>query len=322
MRQLGTLPDAPSARTLADYLLNLSIETRLEESAGGWVVWVCDEDRVPQAREEYQNFLKTPADDRYRQAARAADHRRADEVRAAAAARRRPRRRRPELTSRRLTILLIAASVIVTLMFHSRQDQPFVAKYLFIVAPVLMPGGNLGFPHGAPEVDLTEPWRLITPIFIHLSAWHLLFNMLWLIMMGGQIEARSGPGRLALLVVLFAVVSNLCQYFFSTVALEGARIVVKESRPLFGGMSGVVYGLFGYVWMKAVYESSSGLFVSPGNIFLMMAWLILCMTGALDKAIGGSIANTAHLAGLVLGILLGYGSAWWNGFGHVKPEPE
>jgi GlpG protein len=80
----------------------------------------------------------------------------------------------------------------------------------------------------------------------------------------------------------------------------------------------VVFGLFGFVWMKAVYEPGCALYVSPANIFLMVIWLILCMTGAV-----GPIANTAHLVGLAVGMLSGYASAWWNGFGGAAgPGPE
>ena len=79
MRQLGTLPDGHDARTLADYLAGLSIETRLLQSAGGWELWVCDEDKVARAREEYQAFQANPADKRFRNGSKAA--RRAEDAR-------------------------------------------------------------------------------------------------------------------------------------------------------------------------------------------------------------------------------------------------
>ena len=141
--------------------------------------------------------------------------------------------------------------------------------------------------------------------------------MLWLLSLGSQLELRYGPRRLAVLVVLIAAVSNFCQYCFSTVELRGLVPVVTQSSPYFGGMSGVVFGLFGFVWMKAVYEPGSGLYVSPANIFLMIVWLILCMTGKV-----GPIANTAHLVGLAVGMLAGYASAWWNDFGGAGAGPE
>src|SRR5438270_379342 len=91
-----------------------------------------------------------------------------------------------------------------------------------------------------------ELWRVVTPAFIHFSEFHILFNMLWLFSLGGQLELRYGSARLVVLVLLMAVPSNLCQYFFSTIVIEGWKPVVTQSSPLFGGMSGVVFGLFGF----------------------------------------------------------------------------
>src|SRR5258708_8631081 len=68
MRQIGTLPDAQGARAIANCLASLSIEARLVQSPGGWELWVCDEDKVPRARDEYQAFLHNPADERFRRA--------------------------------------------------------------------------------------------------------------------------------------------------------------------------------------------------------------------------------------------------------------
>src|SRR4051794_17571051 len=86
MRQIGTLSDEGQAVVLAEYLLALRIETRLEHQPNGWAVWVCDEARVAQGRQELDAFLRTPYDPRYAAAA-AALHRR---LAAPAAPERRP----------------------------------------------------------------------------------------------------------------------------------------------------------------------------------------------------------------------------------------
>src|SRR5262245_1280530 len=314
MRQLGTLPDGHDARTLADYLAGLSIETRLLQSAGGWELWVCDEDKVARAREEYQAFLANPTDKRFRDGSKAA--RRAEDAREEEA-RGRPQRHLALEPQRQLTFGLIATSILITVLYHSPQERDLVYKYLFITKIDRIGESRIEWNPTLPELKRGELWRVITPIFIHFSEVHILFNMLWLFTLGSQLEVRYGPRRLALLVILIAATSNLCQYFFSTVVLEGWAPVVARSYPLFGGMSGVVFGLFGFVWIKAVYEPGCGLYVSPTAIVLMMISLILCMTGAV-----GPIANTAHLVGLSVGMLSGYVSAWWNGFGSPTPEPQ
>src|SRR3954447_14238313 len=116
MRQIGTLPDAQGARAIANYLASLSIEARLVQSPGGWELWVCDEDKVPRAREEYQAFLSNPADERFHKTEAA---RPAEVVKEAPARRPLPLERRfPTEPHRPLTILLIAASILLTVLFH------------------------------------------------------------------------------------------------------------------------------------------------------------------------------------------------------------
>ena len=95
--------------------------------------------------------------------------------------------------------------------------------------------------------------------------------------------------RLVGLVLVCAVISNLTQYLY-----KGAS---------FGGMSGVVYGLFGYVWVKGRFQPHLGLGISPESSGIMIGWLFLCMTGLV-----GPIANAAHVAGLIVGAATAYGS--------------
>jgi GlpG protein len=136
------------------------------------------------------------------------------------------------------------------------------------------------------EVRTGQIWRLITPIFIHYGPLHLLFNMLWLSDLGSMIEKRQGPVKLALLVVVLAIVSNLGQYW-----VDG---------PFFGGMSGVVYGLFGYIWLRGQCDPASSLTLSPTTVWMMLAWYFLCLFGFV-----GHVANSAHTVGLVVGVLWG-----------------
>ena len=137
-----------------------------------------------------------------------------------------------------------------------------------------------------------EYWRLITPMIIHFGWIHLVFNMLWLWEFGRRIEMRCGSVLLLLAVLLSSLAANLLQYQFS-------------GPSLFGGMSGVVYGLLGYalVWSKLWPSQDMGM---PNGIYIfMLAFLALGFTGAVDLLGFGSIANGAHLGGLVAGVIVG-----------------
>lgn len=139
----------------------------------------------------------------------------------------------------------------------------------------------------------TEPWRLVTPIFLHFSVIHILFNMMTLWQFGPPIESSRGSWRFALLVLAIAIPSNVAQYLWS--------------GPAFGGMSGVLYGLFGYLWMKSRYEWSTEFYVSRNMVIWMIGWSVMCVCGIL-----GPIGNACHFAGLIVGMIIGRWPSYWR----------
>jgi GlpG protein len=142
-----------------------------------------------------------------------------------------------------------------------------------------------------------QVWRLITPIFFHFSIAHILFNMLWLYQLGGQIEDRVRPLRYVGLVLFFALAGNLAQALSPSSMNEGIG---------FGGMSGVVYGCFGYVWLKTILEPDAGYRLSILAVFLIIGWHILTSMPGNDRMFGDSVANVgtwAHGGGLAAGAL-------------------
>ena len=135
-----------------------------------------------------------------------------------------------------------------------------------------------------------EWWRLITPIFLHFSVAHLVFNCLWIYILGNKIEKMDGALILIILVIFSAIFSNLLQYLWTY-------------SSLFGGLSGVIYGLIGFC-MILEFESKIDRYELPPALYLfMIVWLILGFAGILDLFGFGSVANFAHLGGLISGII-------------------
>ena len=66
-------------------------------------------------------------------------------------------------------------------------------------------------------------------------------------------------------------------------------------------MSGVVYALFGYAWIKGKFQPHLGIGVPPQTVTVMLFWLVLCMIGLV-----GDVANVAHVAGLLGGTRYAY----------------
>jgi GlpG protein len=291
---IGHLATETSARTFGDFLYVQGIENRIEnQQEEGWAIWVNDEDKLEGAASLLAAFRANPADPKFQAQARSATGLRAEEEKKQETYRQRLRDRRHLFRPLAaygfgpLTFVLIVISVIV--FFVSRfGTEPQRVMALAITNYSFDDTAGLPWDNTLPEIRHGEVWRLITPIFIHFQVLHILFNMLWLRDLGSMIEGRQSSTYLLLLVLVIAAGSNLAQFYFG-------------HNPFFGGMSGVVYGLLGYIWIRGKFDPASGLFLHPSTVTMMLIWLVLCFTNIL-----GPIANYAHLGGLLMGGVWGY----------------
>ncbi len=312
MRQAGTLAIEADARRLADYLLTLGIAARVETAGDGWALWIVDEKKLAAGKQELEAFRVDPTAPRY-DAAGAAEALRRE---AAAEAKKAQRntivlgdrwKQRQGQGSGRLTMLLVACSALVAMAtdLGKKADGPIGSELFIATEPnvLVLEESPAGLAAAAPidvwqlkyfglgQIARGELWRLVTPIFLHFGLMHLVFNMLALLQLGGLIEARQGAWRLLAIVLLAAVVSNLAQYF--------------HRGPNFGGMSGVVFALFGYAWMQGRFVPGSGLSLPGSTVFLCLLWLVACSVQ--DRL---QVANMAHGAGFGVGLALGLAPRW------------
>jgi len=300
MRKIGHIENFSEAKTFSDYLYAQGVANEVEgEASAGGDVWVHDEEQVDDAKRELEVFVANPKANQYQSAGKVAETRRHKEKQAAAGFQKKvyDRKRiikRSLMVAAPVTFWLIIISVVVTLSGGLGSGSS-LTQWLSITEYAVVEGVRQ-FDLSLPEIREGQIWRLVTPIFIHAALTapfgllHILFNMLWLKDLGQMIERSQGSRGLLTKVLVLAVLSNLGQF-----ALGG---------PAFGGMSGVVFGLLGYSWMRGRFDLTSGLFVHSQTIMMMTIWFFLCLSGAM-----GSIANGAHGVGLVAGIAWGYISA-------------
>jgi len=282
MRQLARFPNEEPAQTLGAALYLEGIESTVESSRdGAFLLWVHDETKLDRARELLAEFERIPFDPRFAQA------------RAQAGARQRTvqreeRKSRPPTVKVRdrwasargigpASLVLIAISVGLTLLTRFGENPLFA---------------HFRYPGRLDDLLGGEVWRVLTPIFIHLSLLHLLFNMWWLKDLGTLVERLQSTRLFALLVLVVALISNTAQFL-----IDG---------PGFGGMSGVLYGLFGYIWIRGRFDPLSGYHLPRFTVGILLGWFVLCWSGAV-----GPIANMAHTGGLVVGALWGFLSSGW-----------
>jgi len=186
-------------------------------------------------------------------------------------------------------------SVIIALalftVWLTGMGQNSVAASMMLVDPRSVPWDTFDTFDGRLEAMLAtmsggQVWRLITPDFLHFSWSHLIFNSVMMWFLGSQIEWMDGRGRLLILVGATSVVSNGFQYLVS--------------GPLFGGLSGVVYGALAYCWLSQ--RRRPRFQFPPALVTFALLWMVIGYT-PLPEMIGvGRMANEAHLGGFLAGL--------------------
>ncbi len=141
------------------------------------------------------------------------------------------------------------------------------------------------------KISKGEVWRLFTPALLHIELYHLAFNLFWLIVLGRLLEERMGAWKYLLITLIFGIGSNTAQYLMSGM--------------FFLGYSGVVCGLFGFIYVnrKSIpYPLPNSLFTAT---FIFIFGMAALEAGSilLRSSYSFSIANTAHISGLLLGLI-------------------
>lgn len=137
-----------------------------------------------------------------------------------------------------------------------------------------------------------EPWRLLTSTVVHVDILHVGFNALWMWLLGTYVEEHFGHLRTLALVVVLAAGSAAAQF-----ALSGGGV----------GLSGVVYGLFGFLWVLDRHVPRHRGAMEPGRARFFVFWFFLCI--ALTEFGLLAVANVAHGCGALLGALIGWATA-------------
>ena len=258
------------ALLFAHYLTSIKIHAKVEQEGHEYVVY-CQNGELDQAKEIFAEFIADPYQEKYQQAAWSSG-----EVANV-------NDNTPSLISS-LKQQFLAHAGWVTLTIFALCWVVFIASVLGLARPAFQ------LLHFYPELTmnafLESPLRLLGPALFHFSWLHIVFNTMWWWQLGGSVERVLGKGALINLFLVTAIFSNLGQFIVT--------------GPNFGGLSGVVYGLVGYVWWYGWLAPEKGLTISKPIIGFLLFWLVLGYVDVLPV----NMANTAHLLGLVSGCLL------------------
>jgi GlpG protein len=258
------------ALLFANYLVSINIDAKVQTHDSEYIIH-CQTSQLEHAKDIFSEFIADPYQEKYQQAAW----------------------NNAEVTQ----VSDNSPSLLGSFQQQFFAHAGWVTLTIFTLCWLVFIASSLGFARPtfqllhfyqqlSLEAFLDSPLLLLGPALFHFSWLHIVFNTMWWWQLGGSVERTLGKGALINLFLITALLSNLGQFMVS--------------GPNFGGLSGVVYGLVGYVWWYGWLAPEKGLFISKPIIGFLLFWLLLGYADVLPV----NMANTAHLLGLVSGCLL------------------
>lgn len=252
------------AQAFVDYMATQGVTLTVQQHTQS-DVWLADDSQASRVHRELALFLANPGDPRYLAASWSAG-----DTASGLHYQRYPFLKTIRQKAGPFTLGTIAACVLVYLLMQIFGDRTVMVWLSWPYADALR----------------FEFWRYFSHALLHFSLLHITFNLLWWWYLGGPLEKQLGSGKLITLTVISALLSGYVQ--------------AKFSGPLFGGLSGTVYALMGYVWLRGERDPESGIAMQRGLMAFALLWIVL---GFFD-ILGLSIANAAHITGLLVGLAM------------------
>ena len=255
-----------------DYLKSIGCNAKLQaakddhNNTGGWTVY-CLEVDLPRCKSEFEDYINNPHQAKYQQSA----WQNGGSVQLNSSGFGNQFKSNFLLQAGPFTLIIFALCwlVYVATFGYFGNDSFNLLKFNI--------SGDL-------QQTLAEPWRLLTPALFHFSLLHIAFNTMWWWQLGGQIEKVLGLKHIVIIFLSAALLSNIAQFYMS--------------GPNFGGLSGVVYAVVGFVWIFGHQNPGKGIFLSTSTVGFLLFWLVLGFTEFMPI----NVANTAHLVGLLVGM--------------------
>ncbi|WP_124068349.1 rhomboid family intramembrane serine protease [Clostridium sp. E02] len=178
-----------------------------------------------------------------------------------------------------VNISLLAINIIAFIYLEftgSTEDTQFMVSHGAMYAPLVIEGGQY--------------YRLLTSIFMHFGINHIMNNMLILFILGDNLERALGHIKYLLFYLICGIGANVVSLM---VNISNYRNVVSA------GASGAIFGVIGGLLYAVVINRGQLEDLSTRQLVVVIACSLyfgFTSTG---------VDNTAHVAGLCFGILMG-----------------
>jgi len=189
----------------------------------------------------------------------------------------------PEISFRRTPVTLIVMAVGVALELVCTLDEPRRINYYNEWLGIL------------PCIWEGQLWRPFTTCLLHANFLHAAFNIYWLAIFTPVLEHRLGSYRTLGLIVLLGYVSMMPEYVIGSFHRNQPIMIV--------GLSGIMYGLFGLLWVGRRWHREFYMVCDDRVVQILLGWFVLCIFLTYLNVM--PVANIAHGAGLLFGVLYG-----------------
>lgn len=266
MVHIITLPHPRLTQTFVDYMATQGIKLESEIQDQHVSLWLQDDSHITQVKQELQRFLQNPVHPRYQAASwrTGSTH----------------HQWRSEHAGFQQNTIRQAGTFTISIVI--------VCVLVYLLKIVLGNEAVMGYLAWPNQSQYGQLWRYFSPAFLHFSLIHILFNVVWWWYLGSQVEKRLGRNKLVQITLVSALISGWSQSLFSGIN--------------FGGLSGVVYALLGYVWWCGERAPHLKVGIPRGLIIFSVLWLLAGYFSWFSM----SIANAAHSGGLIIGLLMGF----------------
>jgi membrane associated rhomboid family serine protease len=155
------------------------------------------------------------------------------------------------------------------------------------------------------ETLFSEPWRILSSMFLHSNVEHILGNMLFLWIFGASLEGRLKPVRFLILYLAAGVAGDVLQDLLWGSLHPGAPSL-GASGAIMGVAGGYLYA-FPYSFISVFFWG----FYRIGVWDIHARWVVLVYVGmdVLSAVLfrgGDGVGHMAHLGGFGMGLLLAF----------------
>ncbi|MEM7312848.1 MAG: rhomboid family intramembrane serine protease [Planctomycetota bacterium] len=305
MRLIGSLPDENSAEQFCDFLAAQDLEAVYRQDQSEWSVWCLDNNAAEAAKLKLTEFVENRDKPGVAELVKQGQDERIPTAEAIELNTDRgtenPRRKMVSIYQRApVTLAVIWVCIFVALLTDLGQSLTSAGMQVLSFCNPVKVVATEPAAQGYEDVSRGELWRLVTPNFVHFGPLHLAFSLFMLFQLGWLFETHGRSMHLAIVLLATAVIGNIAQY-----CLDG--------WPLFGGMSGPVFGLVAFAWVRMHRHPTEGFRVANESLLLLLVLLLVGFVGGLDGLIDEStnvvetrITNWSHLFGMVTGGVLAF----------------